>query len=35
METILHIVVDLNEVCIVHYDQISHMMEICEKLNNI
>jgi hypothetical protein len=35
METILQIVVDFNEVCIAHYDQVSHVMEICEKLNNI
>jgi len=35
LETVLQIVVDLNDVCIVNYDQMSHMMEICEKLNNI
>ena len=32
METILQIVVDFNVVCIVHYDQMSHMVEICEIL---
>jgi hypothetical protein len=35
METILQVDVDFNEIRTVQYDQMSHTMEICEKLNNI